>query len=415
MLHSGHTLSLLVLLVGITVLCALLLKGWLERIHIPGAVGFMALGFAIRLLDGRWSFLSSDVEAVFAFLAQVGVVVLLFRIGLESNLRGLVRQLPRAGLIWLGNVGLSGIGGYLVARFVLGLDIIPSLFAGIALTATSVGVSMAVWRDKKALRSANGELLIDVAELDDMSGVGLMAILFALAPAIHGGSNTVSILPQAASTAGAFVVKLLGFAAVCFVLSRYAEEPLTRLFKRARHPETTMLLVAGTGFVIAAVAGWLGFSLAIGALLAGLFFSRDPEAVKVDTSFESIYELFTPFFFVGIGLELDPQSALGGAATGCALLGVAILTKLLGTGVPALPGAGRVGAALIGLSMVPRAEIAMIVMQRGRQLGAWAVPPELYAGMVFVSAATCIAVPWTLSVLLKRWPQASSEDSASAA
>lgn len=405
MLHSEHTFSLLVLLVGITVLWSLLLKAWLDRIRIPGLVGFMALGFLLRLLDERWAFISPEADAVFGFLAQVGVVALLFRIGLESNLRGLVRQLPRAWMIWIGNVGLSGIGGYLVARFALGLEMIPSLFAGTCLTATSVGVSMAVWRDKQALRSPNGELLIDVAELDDISGVGLMAVLFAVAPEVHNGGSAALILPQIAGTAGTFVVKLLCFSAVCFVLSRYVEESLTRLFKKAGHPETTMLLVAGAGFIIAAVAGWLGFSLAIGALLAGLFFSRDPDAVKFDTSFESIYELFTPFFFVGIGLGIDPGFALSGLTAGGVLVVIAVVSKVIGAGAPALLSTGRVGAALIGVSMVPRAEIAMIIARRGGQLGEWAVPPELYAGMVVVSATTCIAAPWVLSMLLNRWPQ----------
>jgi len=402
MIHSAHAYSLLVLIVGLTIIAAILLKTALRRVCVPGLVGFMMLGFLLRVFDNNWSLLSPEGEAVFAFLGKVGVVALLFRIGLESNLHGLLRQLPRAGSIWAGNVLLSGAAGYAAAHWLLGLDPVPSLFAATAFTATSVGVSMAVWREKKALDTPNGELLVDVAELDDISGVGLMAVLFAVVPVFHNGGDAGRVLPEALRTAGWFAVKLAVFTFFCVLFSRYVEERLTRLFKKLRHPETTMLLVVGTGFCIAAVAGWLGFSLAIGALFAGLLFSRDPDAVKIDTSFESLYGLLTPFFFVGIGMSVDPGSLLHGVGLGAVLLGAAVLSKLLGAGAPALQSAGTSGALLIGLSMVPRAEIAMIVMQRGRRLGDWAVPPELFSAMVVVSIGTCICVPWLLATLLDR-------------
>lgn len=404
MLHSEHTFSLLVLVVGVTIIATLLLRAALERIRVPGLVGFMALGFLIRLIDQNWPFMSSEAEAVFGFLARVGVVALLFRIGLESNLQGLARQLPRAGLIWVGNVALSGLGGYAAARWVLGLALIPSLFAGISLTATSVGVSMAVWQQKQALTSRNGELLVDVAELDDISGVGLMAVLFAVVPVMRSGGSG-ALLPDALRTGGWFTLKLFVFTMGCFLFSRYVEQRLTRFFKALGRRETAMLLVAGTGFAIAAAAGWLGFSLAIGALFAGLSFSRDPDAVKFDASFESIYELFTPFFFVGIGLDIDPEVLPRGLSVGVVLLVAAVLAKGLGAWAPALFCTNRKGALLIGLSMVPRAEIAMIIMQRGLQLGDWAVPARLFSGMAIVSAATCVCVPWALGILLERWPR----------
>lgn len=404
MIHAEHAFSLLVLLVGLTMIATILLRIGLRRLHIPPLVGFMALGLVIRVADGHWAFMSANADAVFSFLARVGVVALLFRIGLESNLKGLLRQLPRAGLIWAGNVVLSAVAGYAAATWLLDLPLIPSLFAAVSLTATSVGVSMAVWRQKKSLKSSNGELLVDVAELDDISGVGLMAVLFAIVPVLQSGAEA-SLLPNVLKTAAWFTVKLLGFTLFCFLFSRYAEKKLTRVFKRGNNSATTMLMVTGTGFVIAAIAGWLGFSLAIGALFAGLLFSRDPDAVKFDASFESLHELFTPFFFVGIGLSMDPAAVVDGLAIGTVLVVVAVLPKVIGAGAPALLSTDRTGALLIGLSMVPRAEIAMIIMQRGRQLGDDAVPASLFSGMVLVSAVTCVAVPWLLAALLERWPQ----------
>jgi Kef-type K+ transport system membrane component KefB len=401
MIHTEHTLSLVVLLVGLIIISALLLKNGLKRLRIPGLVGFMALGFLLNLLDQKWSFMSADAEAIFSFLSSVGVIALLFRIGLESNLAGMIRQLPRAGFVWAGDIMVSGLAGFATAKWILGMELIPSLFAGVSLTATSVGVSMAVWREKKALKSKNGELLIDVAELDDISGIGLMAILFAIVPVLQSQGSSGDLFLDVAKTAGWFLLKLLGFTIFCLIFAKYAEQPLYKLFKKTKRPESTMLMVTGTGFVIAALAGWLGFSLAIGALFAGLLFSRDPDSIKLDTSFESLYEMFTPFFFLGIGLNIDPGSIANGLGVGAVLVIVAILGKTIGAGGPAFLLNGPLGTLLIGVSMIPRAEISMIIMQRGQQLGEWAVPPRLFSGMVFVSAVTCVLIPWILSYVLQ--------------
>jgi Kef-type K+ transport system membrane component KefB len=170
-----------------------------------------------------------------------------------------------------------------------------------------------------------------------------------------------------------------------------------------------MLVIVAIGFVIAALADLLGFSLAIGAFLAGLVFSRDPDAVKMESSFFPLYDFFTPFFFVGIGLALDPAVMGSAFEAGAILLGAAILGKLLADGFPVAVMSGVGSGILIGTSMVPRAEIAMVVMQRGLALGEWAVPSAAYAAMVVVSAATCILAPAAVRVLLQRldWKGAS--------
>jgi Kef-type K+ transport system membrane component KefB len=295
--------------------------------------------------------------------------------------------------------------GFVVAVHVVGLALIPSLFVATALTATSVGVSVAVWRDAGALRSDNGALMLDVAEMDDISAVVLMAMLLAVAPALASGDGA-ALASAVGATAGLLLTKLAGFGAFCVAFSRYAERPLTELFARLEHRPAPMLMVAGTGFIIAAIAGWLGFSLALGALFAGLVFSVDPRALNIDVSFGSLYEFFMPFFFIGIGLKVDPASLGAGAQIAAALLAVAVLGKVVGAGGPALISTGWQGATLIGISMVPRAEIALVVMHQGLALGDWAVSGEVFGAMVIVSIATCVLAPLALKPLLQHWPQA---------
>jgi Kef-type K+ transport system membrane component KefB len=398
-----HMFPLIILIIGILVVLAMLVKAGLERLGLPALVGFLLLGFALRGVDAWCGILTKESRDVFKFLADVGVICLLFRIGLESNLRGLLSQLQRASLVWLANVGLSGAGGFLVGRYLLGLALIPCLFLAVAMTATSVGVSVWVWRRVGALQTPQGELLLDVAELDDMSGVLLMALLFAVAPALHAGEGT-GVLSVLGETTLVVLAKLLSFGLLCFLFSLYVERHVTGLSKKLFARPDPMLVLVGAGLIMAAVAGVLGFSLAIGAFFAGLAFSRDPNAVKMEASFVALYELFVPFFFVHIGLGIELETVGAAVWLGSLLFVVAAVTKVTGTALPAWVGSTWRTAALLGISMVPRAEITMIVMEYGRSLGDWAVPPRLFSAMAIVSAMTCVAIPLVLNALLRRWP-----------
>ncbi len=179
MIEGETLLLLLVLLVGVTVILAILIKAALEQVGIPPLVGYLLLGIAMGLLNSRAHFLTSPVREVYAFLAELGIISLLFPVGLESNLAGLIRQLPRASFILLGNLSFSGILGFLAASKLLQLQLIPSLFLSIALMATSVGISVSVWQEAKALHTEDGELLIDIAEMDDIAAIALMSLFFA--------------------------------------------------------------------------------------------------------------------------------------------------------------------------------------------------------------------------------------------
>ncbi|WP_287251868.1 cation:proton antiporter [Moorena sp. SIO4E2] len=402
MIEEESIILLLVLLVGATLILTILIKAGLEQVGMPAIVGYLLLGFLMRLVDVQEQLLSAQVLEVYGFFAELGIISLLFRVGLESNLSGLLSQLPRASIILVGNLILSGILGFVSAYFLLQLPLIPSLFISIALIATSVGISVSVWQEAKALNSVNGELLLDIAEMDDIAAIVLMSLLFAVVPVLNGEVEA-NFLPVLTQIFGPFLLKVVFFSTFCLVFFNYFERPLTRFFEKIEPAPDPMLMVAGTGFIIAALAGLLGFSVAVGAFFAGLVFSRDPEAVKLDASFSALYELFVPFFFINIGLQLESQALTAALGLGSILVIVAVLGKIIGTGGPAMLTVGWSSAVLLSISMVPRAEIAMVIMQRGRYLGDWAVPPEVFAAMAMVSAVTCIFSPLLLRPLLQKW------------
>lgn len=396
------SLSLLVIIVGTLIVLNILIKSASERVGFPALAGYIVLGFVLRLSDTFLHVLPGSGTDVFEFLAELGVVTLLFKVGLESDFTGLLRQLRTASLIWAGNVMVSFAAGYWASLVLLGLDIIPSLFVGIALTATSLGVSVGAWNECGAVSTEEGELLVDVAEMDDISSVLLMVLLFALVPVLHHEQEGSMLLILGREIFG-IIVKMVLFVGICLLFSRFAERRVSEFFGKRPAPPKPVLIIAGIGFIMAALADMLGFSLAIGAFFAGLIFSRDPEAVKIEASFESLFELFSPFFFIGIGLQVEPGSLSAGAGVAGVLLAAAVTGKIVGNALPALRSTGLTGALLLGVSMIPRAEIAMIVMQRGQGHGAWAVPAHVFSGMVLVSIVTCVVPPFFIRSMLARW------------
>lgn len=400
-MESEALLLFLVLLVGITIIVSILLKAGLERIGIPPLIGYLLLGVAAGGINNQILFLSPPVREVYAFLAEMGIISLLFRVGLESNLAGLIRQLPRASFILLGNLACSGILGFLAASKLLNLELIPSLFISIALMATSVGISVSVWQEAKALNTDNGELLIDIAEMDDIIAIALMSLFFAMIPVLNGDVDA-NILPVFLRTLVPFLLKVTIFGTFCFILFRYLERPMTRWFEKLEPAPDPMLMVAGVAFIIASLAGLMGFSVAVGAFFAGLTFCRDPDAVNFDASFATLYDFFVPFFFIYIGLQLEITSVDTSLRIVVVLLTVAVLGKVIGTGLPAILTIDKASALLLSISMIPRAEIAMVIMERGRQLGDWAVSPQIFTSMIIVSAITCTVSPLFLRPLLQK-------------
>ncbi len=402
---NEHQLIVLIIMTGVLLLAAMLAQLIFERIVVPPIVGFLLLGFAIRSADSTWPFLTVQAIEILAFFAQIGIITLLFRAGLESELKGLLGQLKNAMFVWAANVLVSGMLGFFSAYYLLNFGVVTSLFVGAAFTATSIGVSIEIWQKHGATATQNGQLLLDVAELDDISAVILMAVLFSLVPVLHS-SPDVNVIMELSGPMAIFFAKLMVFIMVCYFFASFGEHPFIQIFRRLDPPPLAILAVIGISLIIAGFAGLLGFSVAIGAFFAGLVFSRDPDTVKMEASFLPLYQFFSPFFFIGIGLNVSPDCLDGGVLTTAAVLFlVAVGGKLVANYLPILFMKGHSAGILIGVSMIPRAEIAMIIMQGGMQLGTWAVPQKVFDAMALVTLLTCSLSPPVINILLEKWPQ----------
>lgn len=387
-----------IIVIGVLVLVATLTNGLLRRVGVPSLVGYILIGVALHATDQSFGFMTDRLSHVLEFLAKMGLVALLFRVGIESRPGALAEKLPRASIIGVSNLLLAALLGYVAARYVLELELIGSLAVAVAMTATSVGVSMATWEEQGLIDSQNGRLLLDVAELDDIVGVVLMGLLLAIIPTLQLANG--QVWATLGSMAWDYALKFSLFAGGCLLFSQYLEKPITHWSRRLETDSGVMLTMLGLAVVIAAIAGGLGFSMAVGALFAGLVFSRDPEAVNREGNFDDIYALLAPFFFIGIGREIELQALAESWTWGLILAAVAIGTKVIGVGLSAWPMLGRSGALLIAVSMVPRAEITMVVAQQGKQMEV--LSEQLYAALVIVTAITSLLAPVLLRPMLRR-------------
>jgi len=389
----------LMLLLGAVALVSVPLRQGLHRLTLPALVGFVGLGVALSAVDGWTGMLTTSLEDQIEVLAQLGIIALLFRVGLESDPGRLAGQLGRAARIWLPNMIVPALAAFALVLAWPGLGTVPALLTGVAASATSIGVSVAPWEERGALDSEDGALLLDVAELDDISAVILLGIVFAVAPSLQEGLNA-GVWHEAAVSGGSQVVKIMAFSALCFAFSRLAEQRLSAVFAGLDTTVGPFVFAAGMVFLIAALADTLGFSMAIGALFAGLAFSRDPAEHRIDEAFGYLLALFGPFFFLSIGLSVGFDEFGSAIVLAAALFLVLVASKVVGAGLPAWAIAGRRTGGLIGASMVPRAEIYLIVLLHGLTLGAWAMPQQLYTAAVLAAVATCIAGPYAVAMLL---------------
>ncbi|WP_372674866.1 cation:proton antiporter [Aquicoccus sp.] len=400
MIDTGAQHVAMLLLMGLVTLLAVPMRAVFARVSMPSMIGFILLGAALSIGSITTGFANDTLNEQVPFLAKIGIVVLLFRIGLESDLGKLRRQIGRAALIWLPNMVLGGIAAFVLVVLWPGLGLIPALFTGIAASATSIGVSAGIWEGAGALDSDTGALLLDAAELDDVSAVVLLSVLFAVGPLLKQPEGAAILAP--ALKAGAIQLMLTAlFSVACYLFSRWLEKPLSDGFAKLSPTDGPIVLATGAAFVIASMAEFMGLSMAIGALFAGLAFSRDPAERSIDEAFGILLTVFGPFFFVAIGLSVDITVPVEGMGLAAALAGMALIGKLLGAGLPAAAMRGWRQGALIGFSMVPRAEIFLLVMLFGLTLGPWAVPQVLYNAAVLASIVTCIIGPAIVGMMLR--------------
>ena len=364
------------------------------RLMAPSVIGELFAGVVLGPSLLGWI---EPLEAI-KLMAEIGIILLLFEVGLGTDVKRLVRTGYKPFVVAVSGFILPVLFGFVLGYWVFGQSFLVSLFIGGTLTATSIGITVRVLTDLKRQHSSEGQIVLGAAVLDDVFGVILLALLYEFS--IGGGVSL--------SNAG----KVLTFVAAFFVLAPISAKLISLVIKRyekaSRIPGMLPTTIVSLVFFFAWLAHVLGAPEMLGGFAAGLALSRrffmplgialhthERFARRIESQMRPIVQLFTPIFFVYVGLSLNLREIDWGSTFiwqfSLSLLAAAVIGKVAGVYLVKVSWAARW---MIGLSMIPRGEVGLIFAELGRVSGIF--NNEIYAGMLIVIAFTTLFPPFAL-------------------
>jgi len=355
-----------------------------QKIQIPPVISEIVAG----ILIGPYALKLVRVEEWTLALAELGAIVLLFSVGLEQKLTDLLKVGRTAMLVAvLGVILPFAMGWGLLTLW--GHSRVESVFMGAAMVATSVGITARVLRELGVLRTVVATVILGAAVVDDILGMIILAVVSSLTT----GVNYLEI----ATVAGLAV----GFTVFILLVGRGVVRHATRRARQyaASDPIFALAMIICLGLSL--VAAEIRIAAIIGAFLAGLVFSEERLAEGLREEVDTLYEFLVPFFFVGMGMQMDITVLARGEVL--LLAGVvtllAIVGKLVGCGLGAYE-LGWQPALQVGVGMVPRGEVGIIVAAIGLNMAA--VSDEVYSVTIIMVLATTLLAPPFLKMLFDR-------------
>jgi Kef-type K+ transport system membrane component KefB len=355
---------------------AKLLSECLERLGQPGIVGEILAGVLIGPHVLGWM----RPNGVLELLSDLGVMFLLFRVGLDLESSELLKVKGTALAVALAGVIVPFGAGWGIS-VAWGLPGLECMFLGAALVATSVGITARVLSQRGLLDARASKIILAAAVIDDVLGLIVLSVVSSMA---KGSLNYVDLTLTALLAAG-FTVLVARWGTPTM---RHLTPKVTARISLA---EGQFAMAMSVLFGLSLLAVYAGVAAIVGAFLAGMALSDSVER-RVHEQTGGVTELLTPFFLAGIGLHFD-TTAFREPSTlwlALAILLAAILSKTVGCGLGALH-LGRREALRVGVGMAPRGEVGMVVAQIG--LGFGVIVPGVYAIIVLMSVLTTVLAP----------------------
>jgi Kef-type K+ transport system membrane component KefB len=393
-----HTFFLYLLVILLT---ARIFAEIAARLQVPSVIGELCAGILLgpSLLD--WI----TPNEVITLLAEIGVILLLFEVGLKTDLHRLFLAGRRSAYTALTGFTLPFLLGFAVSYVIFAQPLLVSLMVGGTLTATSIGITVRVLTDFDRHLAPEGQVVVGAAVLDDVLGVVLLALLYEFSTG--GGINV--------GNAG----KVLLFITVFFFIAPVAARLISLVIKRFHDNSQVSGLIPTTIVSLVLFFAWLAHEIGapelLGGFAAGLALSRrffmplgiaihtDPSfANKIDQSMRPIVSLFTPIFFVAVGLSLNLREIDWSSSFiwlfSLSLLVVAFFGKLFG---PLLLRERLPIRLVIGLAMVPRGEVGLIFAELGRVSGIF--NNEVHASLIIIIAVTTLVPPFLMKHIYSKY------------
>lgn len=371
------------------------------RLKSPSVIGELLAGVLLGPSLLGWI----EPTQTFRLLAEIGIILLLFEVGLETDVTKLVRAGAKSVIVALTGFILPFLLGFALCYWGFGLAMIVSLFVAGTITATSIGITLRVLASLNRQHSHEAQVILGAAVIDDILGILLLALLYEFS--LSGNINF--------TESG----KVLLFVLVFFMLAPAAAKLMSSIIQHFNHTSELPGLIPISIVSLVLFFAWLAHAIGapelLGGFAAGLALSRRfflPFGLalhstphfndQVEKQMKPIINLFTPIFFVVVGLSLNLQQVDWGsvfvyAFAGCLLL-VAIVGKLAGALLLREPMPLRWA---VGIAMVPRGEVGLIFAELGRANGI--LVNDVYAATIIVIALTTLLPPFVLKALYLRY------------
>ncbi len=349
----------------------------------------------MKLLQSTSSLTPESAQSVFSaqsevisLLSELGVVILLFEIGLESDLKELIRVGPQAAIVAVVGVVAPFAAGTAGLVYIFGVAPVPSIFAGAALTATSIGITAKVLAELGQLTSKEGQIIIGAAVLDDVLGIIVLAVVASL---VKTGTIEITNIIYLIISAGVF---LIGTILVGRVISPWLIALVNEMKTRGQLLLTSLVFA----FIVAYIANVIQLEAILGSFAVGLVLAETEKRKELEEQILPVADIFVPIFFVCVGAKTDLSvlnpaipSNREGLLIASFLIVVAILGKII-TGFTVV-GKSELNKLAIGVGMIPRGEVGLVFAGVGSASGALSESTEA-AIIMMVILTTFIAPPF---------------------
>ncbi|MEO7326729.1 MAG: cation:proton antiporter [Dokdonella sp.] len=362
-----------------------------QRLKLPGVVGEIVAGCVIGPSALGWIHAEQIVAGTpLDVLAEIGVVLLLFSVGLETRLADLKEVGKSAFLVGVLGVVIPFACGALWAHG-NGFEWTKSLFVAAAFVATSAGITARVLQELGVLSRIESRVILGAAVIDDILAMLLLGVVTSLQDG--GGIQIGSLL---------FVLaQAIGFIAIIGWVGTRVMRRRAHWLDRPINPHSPLTIALAICLGLAYLSTQFGLAAIIGAFLAGMIASEMHQREELEHQMQPLLALLTPFFFVITGAKIDLSVFASGDALWMLFVVtvIAIISKFVGGLLGALS-LGRLGATIVGVGMVPRGEVGVVIASLGLAAGVFS--NQTYAVIVAMSLLTSIVTPPVLSMLLKR-------------
>ena len=386
---------------ALILICSKLFSVLGKKIGLPQVVGMLVAGILlglIKLIPGQTVFSSETLEGL-SFLAKIGVILIMFSAGIETDLKQFKTcGFPSVIITVLGVIFPVGLGFVIAAACNTGFNgmtgdqAIQNLFYGTILAATSVSITVAALKELGKLNTKVGTSIIAAAILDDIIGFVLLSLLISLKNGTGAGN------------VGIVVGKMVGFFAAAAVVGIALHFVMN--FIEKKYPHTRRLPILGFAicfFFAYAAEKWFGVADITGAYIAGLVMATVREHDYIDRKVEvSSYMIFAPVFFANIGINAD-FSTISPAIVGFgfAFIAVGLVGKVLGCGLGALACKYGVKDSIrVGLGMMVRAEVVLVCTQKGIDSGI--VDPNIMPFVLILIIISTLVTPMLLKLSYRK-------------